>query len=122
MLLLSEGEPADFLHVIIEGAVELFAHGNRRQRVCVVLEHVEVRVERRDLECIRHRKSHLLGKRGQVSHRDAVVAVLDEVQELDQQVALTWPIAEQFAHLVKRLRLDLATLRHSACAAAPGAG
>jgi CRP/FNR family transcriptional activator FtrB len=40
LLLLAEGEPADFLHVIIEGAVELFAHGNRRETTIAIVEPV----------------------------------------------------------------------------------
>jgi CRP/FNR family transcriptional activator FtrB len=40
LLLIEEGEPADFLHVIIEGAVELFARGNRRETTIEISEPV----------------------------------------------------------------------------------
>jgi hypothetical protein len=50
------------------------------------------------------------------------VAILDEMQVLDQQVAPARRVAEQDAHFVSRYRIDLAALRGAARAAvAPGA-
>ena len=39
------------------------------------------------------------------------VAVLDQVQVLDQEIALVRPVTEQCPHLDQRLLLDLASLR-----------
>ena len=38
--LITEGDPADFLYVVTEGTVELFAHGNRRETTIAILEPV----------------------------------------------------------------------------------
>ena len=38
--LITEGEPADFLHVVMEGAVELFAQSNRRETTIAIFEPV----------------------------------------------------------------------------------
>jgi hypothetical protein len=50
----------------------------------------------------------------------ATVPILKEVQVFDQQVALPRPIAEKRAHVVLRLRIDLATFREFARPTAPG--
>lgn len=38
--LITEGEPADFLHVVVEGTVELFANTNSRETTMVIVEPV----------------------------------------------------------------------------------
>ncbi len=50
--------------------------------------------------------------------RQMAVAVLDQMQMLDQEVAPARPIAQQGAHLVARARIDLAALGGAAGAAA----
>jgi hypothetical protein len=45
-----------------------------------------------------------------MSHAQAAVAILDQVQVLDQEVAATRPIGEQRLHLDQRLRIELSPL------------
>ena len=47
--------------------------------------------------------------------------VLQQMQMLDQQIALARAVAEQRLHLGERVRLDLPALRHVAPAAPAGA-
>ena len=65
----------------------------------IVVDDVEVVVERRDLVHFRHREAHFLRERDEVRGREAAVAVLDAMQMLDQQVATTRCVAEQRPHL-----------------------
>jgi hypothetical protein len=53
--------------------------------------------------------------------RKTVVAVLDQVQMLDQKIALPRPIAEQGLHIAQRGRIDLPALGMRHRLAAPGA-
>ena len=85
-------------------------HRDRRRRRLAFLHHVEMGVEGRDLVDLGERELHLLRERGEMRGREMAVAVLDQMQVLDQQVALARPVAEQRAHLVERLRIDLAAL------------
>lgn len=39
--LIAEGEPADFLHIVVEGSVELFAHANGRETIMEMVRPVE---------------------------------------------------------------------------------
>ena len=53
------------------------------------------------------------------------VVILDQMQMLDQQIALARPVGEKRAHLIQRGRIDLAALgrtRALAAAAFAGAG
>src|SRR5262249_31876407 len=77
------------------------------------LDHIEMRVERRDLVNLGQREFHLLGERGQVCRRQMPVAILNEMQMLDQKIALPRSSAQQRTHVRQRLRLDLPTLRRS---------
>ena len=52
------------------------------------LHHVKMRIERRGLEHFRKRQLHLVGQRRQMRRRDLVIGVLDQVQMLDQEIAL----------------------------------
>ena len=70
------------------GAGQAVAHPHRdggRRRA--VLHHVEMGVEGRDLVDLGLGELHLVGERGEVRRRNVAVAVLDQVQEFDQQVA-----------------------------------
>ena len=82
------------------------------------LHHVEMRVEGRDLVDLGERKLHLGGERGEMRGREMAVAVLDEMQMLDQEIALAAARAKQRADLVERGRIDLAALGGAARAAA----
>ena len=94
------------------------AHGDRRRRRLAFLDDVEVVVERRHLVDLGHRQAHLLRQRGDVRGRQVAEAVLQLVQVLDQEVAPARRLAEHRAHLGERRRIDGATLRPVAHAAA----
>lgn len=66
-----------------------------------------MRVEGRDLVHLGLRQAHLLGQRRQMARGEMAVAVLDEVQEFDQQVAPPLARAQQRLHLRERGRIDL---------------
>src|SRR5262249_27982372 len=80
--------------------------GGGRRRL-VFFHHVEMRVESRNFVDLSERKLHLLRERGEVRGGEIAVAILNEVQMLDQQIAPALAIAQYRAHLGKRLRLDL---------------
>ena len=94
------------------------AHGDRRGRCFTLLHHVEMGVEGRDLVDLGERKLHLLSQRGQVRRREMAVAVLDEVQVLDQQIATARPVAQKGTNLSQRGWLDLPSLWRPARTAA----
>jgi hypothetical protein len=55
--------------------------------------HVEMGVEGRDLVDLGERELHLLRQRGEVRGGEITVAVLDEVQMLDQEIAPALAVA-----------------------------
>ena len=79
-------------------------------------------VERRDLVDLGLRELHLRGERGEMRRRQMAVAVLQQMQVLDQQIAPARPVAEQRPHLFERARIDLPALRGSRGPAALPAG
>ena len=90
------------------------AHRDRRRRRLAFLHHVEMRVEGRDLVDLGERHLHLGGERREMRGGEMAVAVLDQMQMLDQQIAPARPVAQQRAHFFERLRVDLAALRRAA--------
>src|SRR5207245_9737516 len=62
---------------------------------------------------------HLLRERGEMGGREMAVAILNEVQMLDQKIAPALAIAQQRSHLRQRLRLDLTAFGRLARAVAP---
>ena len=80
-----------------------------------------MRVEGRDLVDFGEREPHLLGERREMRGGEAAVAVLDQMQVLDQKVAPALALAQQRAHLLERARIDLAPLRRSGRLAPPAA-
>ena len=82
----------------------------RRRRRLAFLDRIEVGVEGRDLVNLGLGQAHLVGERGQMRGREMAVAVLDQVQVLDQQIAPARPVAEQRLHLLERLVVDLPPL------------
>ena len=102
------------------GAGERVAHPHRhrRRRGLAFLHHVEMRVEGRDLVDLGERKLHLGGERGEMRGREMPVAVLDEMQILDQEIAPQLARTEQRADVIERSRIDLAALGGPARAAA----
>ena len=97
------------------------AHRDRRGRGLALLHDIEMRVEGRDLVDFGLRELHLGGERREMRGGEMAVAVLDQMQMLDQQIAPARSVAEQRAHLVERRRIDLAAFRRLRRAAfAPG--
>ena len=94
------------------------ADGHLRRALLVVAYDVEVRVEGGDLVHFGHRDPQFFRKRMQVPGREAALAVLDQVQVLDQERPLAGPVAQQGAdsgdfpfpeHASARKRRRLAT-------------
>ena len=100
----------------LAGQAVAHAHRERRRRRLALLDHVEMGVEGRDLVDLGLGKAHLVGKRRQMRRRQMAVAVLDQVEMLDQEIAPARPLAEQGAHLLERRILELAALRMTAVA------
>ena len=86
------------------------ADGGGRRRGLAFLHHVEMGIKGCDLvdRCLR--QAHLLTQRTQMAGRKMVVAVLDQMEKLDQQIGPARPGAEQFTHLAKRVTLNLPSL------------
>ncbi len=76
-------------------------------------------VKGRGLEHLGEGKLHLVGERGEVGGGNLLVAVLDEMQMLDQEVAAPRPVTEQCGNLFGGLGIDLASLGSSLGPAAP---
>src|SRR3546814_17379548 len=79
---------------------------------------VEVGVEGGDLIDRRHRQIHLLGQRAQVARRQVAVAVLNQVQVLDQQIRPPRAVAQQSLDLFRHFEVELPTLGGLRCLAA----
>ena len=75
------------------------------------IDDVEMGVEGGDLVDLGQGQPHLVGERREMARVQAAVAVLDQVQVLDQQVARARPVAEQRPDLLERRRVDLPALR-----------
>ncbi len=86
------------------------ANGQRRDIGLALLHHVEMGVEGRGLEHFRERKLHLVGEGREMGGGNLVIFVLDQMQMLDQEIAPPRPVAEQELDLVRRGRIDLASL------------
>src|SRR6266498_3051559 len=65
-------------------------------------------VERRDLVDLGEREPHLLRQRHEMRRGQMAVAVLDQMQMLDQEIAPAWTLLQQRAHFLERARIDLA--------------
>src|ERR1700687_6280358 len=69
-----------------------------------------MRVEGCDLIDLGQSEPHFLCQSGEMRGREITVAILDQVQMLDQQIAPTLTLAKERAYFVKRARVDLAAL------------
>ena len=67
-------------------------------------------IEGRDLIGVGLRNTHFLAQGAQMPSRDIMVAVLDQMQELDEKIPAARPIAEQRAHLLESLEIELTPL------------
>src|SRR6266851_4940189 len=98
------------------------AHGDGRRRRLPIHHDVKMGVERGDLVDLDESQFHLVSQRRQVAGMQAAVPVLNEVQMLNQEIALTRAGAEQLRHLGESGRIDLPPLREIPALAPPGAG
>src|SRR5437763_16956953 len=78
-----------------------------------------MRVESRDLIDLGKRKPHLLRQSGEMGRREMTVAILNEMQVLDQQIAPALALAKKRPDFVARPRVDLAALRRARRPAPP---
>ena len=83
------------------------AHGDRRRRRLAFLHHVEVVVEGGDLVDLGLGEAQLLGECRDVRCGDVAVPVLDQMQELDQEVAAAGTLAQEGADVGQRFGLNL---------------
>src|SRR5689334_7345472 len=72
-----------------------------------------MRVESRDLIDLGQRQPHLLRQSSEMGGREMPVAILNEMQVLDQQIAPALALAKKRADFVVRPRVDLAALRRA---------
>jgi len=77
-------------------------------------------IEGRDLVDLGERELHLLRQGGEMRGREIIVAVLDQMQMLDEEIAPAFAIAEQRPHPPHARRIDLAAFRGARRAAASG--
>ena len=77
-------------------------------------------VEGRDLVDLGEREPHFLRQGGKMRGRKVAVAVLDQMQMLDEEIAPALALAEQRAHFIERPRIDLTALRRARRPAAAG--
>ena len=70
-----------------------------------------MRVEGGDLVDLGLGQAHLFGQRAQVRGGKVAVRVLNEVQKLDQQVAVARAVAQERLHPGQRVIIQLAALR-----------
>src|ERR1700687_613103 len=80
-----------------------------------------MRVEGCDLIDLGQSEPHFLCQSGEMRGREMTVAILDQVQMLDQQIAPTLTLAKERAYFVKRARVDLAALWRARRPASPAA-
>ena len=89
----------------------------------LAIEHdIEMGVERGDLVDRGHRQFHLVRQRPKVAARKMAVAVLDQVEILNQQVALARPVAEKFQDFGLRGGIELTSFGKDRRLAAAGSG
>ena len=87
---------------------------DRRRGRLAVHDDVEMGVEGGDLVDLDERKPHLVRERHEMARVQAAVLVLKQMQMLDQEIGPARPVAEEPAHLVEGLRIDLPPLRRLA--------
>jgi hypothetical protein len=87
-------------------------HRQRRNGCLAFFHNVEMGIEGRRLEHFGEGEAHFIRERGEVGGGDLPVGVLDEMQMLDQQIALAGSAAQQRLYLGLGARLDLAALRN----------
>jgi hypothetical protein len=78
-------------------------------------------VEGCDLIDLGQSEPHFLRQSGEMRGRKMTVAILNQVQMLDQQIAPPLALAKERTYFLKRARLDLAALWRARTPASPAA-
>jgi hypothetical protein len=69
-----------------------------------------MRIEGRDLINLGQSEPHLMRQSGKMRRREMPIAVLNEMQMLDQEIAAALAVAKQRAYFLERLWVDLTAL------------
>src|SRR5512135_469354 len=69
-----------------------------------------MRIEGRDLINLGERQPHFLGQRGKTRGREVTVAILDQMQVLNEKIAAALAVAKERAHFAERFGIDLTAL------------
>jgi hypothetical protein len=88
----------------------------------ILAHHVEMRVEGGDLEDLGLGQLQLRGECCKVARREVAVAVLDQVQILDQQIAPARHFPQEFLDFLDSVGLDLAPLGNGSSGPPAGTG
>src|SRR5262249_34721007 len=94
-----------------ERIAQSYCHGGRRR--LAFLDHMEMRIERRDLVDLGQSELHLGRQSGEMGRRQMTVVILNKMQMLDQEIAPALAVTKQRAYLLERLRVDLTALRRA---------
>ena len=86
-------------------------HRGGRRWCLALLHHIEMCIEGRDLVSRGLREPDLFAERAQMAGGNIVVAVLNEMQILDEQVVTPRLIPQKLAYLLERLSIELPPLR-----------
>ena len=97
------------------------ANRQRRQVRLALFDDVEMSVEGRRLENLGKGQLHELGERREMCCRNLAVAILDEMQVLDEEIAATRPIPDEGLHLAQGFGIDLPSFGSGLGALSPGA-
>ena len=118
------GRFAQGLHQLVaagHGAGQAVADADchRRRGGLAIAHQVELRVERGDFENLGLRHAQFRGEGRKVPRRKVAMAILDQMEIFDQQIALARQIAKKGLDLLNSSRLDLASLGN--CPGSPSA-
>jgi CRP/FNR family transcriptional activator FtrB len=101
--LISEGDPPDFLHVVVEGCVELFARHNGRETALFLLRPVSTFI----LAAVVQEAEHLMSARTTEKSRVLMIPAEDIRGLLDRDVAFSRAIMRELAGSFRALVREL---------------
>jgi CRP/FNR family transcriptional activator FtrB len=103
LLLIEEGEPADFLHVIVEGAVELFARGNLRETTIAIAEPVSTFI----LAAVLKDSVYLMSARTLLQSRILLIPSENVRAMMEENSAFASAMVREFATRYREIVKDL---------------
>jgi len=102
--LIKEGEPADFLHVVVEGIVELYARSNDRETVMEIVRPIETFI----LAAVVRDQVHLMSARTLAPSRILMLPSRDVkaifLEDTDFARAVVGELASRYRGMVKALK------------------